>query len=123
MSRSGSIDWLCWPRFDSAACFAALLGTAEHGRWLIETAGPAARVIRRYRGVKYRSARITFNGRVLASRKGNARVAAPIVLKGLPRGTFTIRIRVTTSKGRVLKGKRVYHTCVAKRPNHPAPRL
>ena len=32
---NGSVDWLCWPRFDSGACFAALLGTPEHGRWLI----------------------------------------------------------------------------------------
>jgi GH15 family glucan-1,4-alpha-glucosidase len=32
---NGSIDWLCWPRFDSGACFAALLGGSEHGRWLI----------------------------------------------------------------------------------------
>ena len=43
VSRAGSIDWLCWPRFDSAACFAALLGTPEHGRWLIEPAGAPAR--------------------------------------------------------------------------------
>jgi len=35
VSRSGSVDWLCFPRFDSAACFAALLGDAENGRWLL----------------------------------------------------------------------------------------
>jgi GH15 family glucan-1,4-alpha-glucosidase len=49
VSRDGSIDWLCWPRFDSEACFAALLGTAENGRWKIAPADPAARVARRYR--------------------------------------------------------------------------
>ena len=49
IGRDGSVDWLCWPRFDSAACFAALLGTPEHGRWLIAAADPNARVTRRYR--------------------------------------------------------------------------
>lgn len=40
VSREGSIDWLCWPRLDSPACFAALLGTRENGRWLIAPAVP-----------------------------------------------------------------------------------
>jgi GH15 family glucan-1,4-alpha-glucosidase len=45
----GSIDWLCWPRFDSAACFAALVGTRENGRWLLGAAKAGARLSRRYR--------------------------------------------------------------------------
>jgi GH15 family glucan-1,4-alpha-glucosidase len=49
ISRGGSIDWLCWPRFDPSACFAALLGTPEHGRWLIEAVEPGARLSRAYR--------------------------------------------------------------------------
>src|SRR5438034_8967673 len=48
VSRQGSIDWLCLPRFDSASCFAALLGTPEHGRWLIEPV-EKAKIGRRYR--------------------------------------------------------------------------
>jgi len=49
VGRDGSIDWLCWPRFDGGACFAALLGTPEHGRWQIAPVDPKARVRRRYR--------------------------------------------------------------------------
>ena len=48
IGRDGSIDWLCWPRFDSSACFAALLGSPENGRWRIAPEG-AASVSRRYR--------------------------------------------------------------------------
>jgi GH15 family glucan-1,4-alpha-glucosidase len=48
VSRSGSIDWLCMPRFDSGACFAALVGTADHGFWRLAPAGGRS-VARRYR--------------------------------------------------------------------------
>ena len=43
VGRDGSIDWLCWPRFDSPACFAALLGTPENGRWRIAPKGAHTR--------------------------------------------------------------------------------
>src|SRR3954467_1623054 len=50
VGRNGSIDWLCLPRFDSAACFAALLGEPGHGRWQIAPVElERAQVSRRYR--------------------------------------------------------------------------
>ena len=48
VGRDGSIDWLCFPRFDSGACFAALLGTSDHGRWRIAPEGDVRAVARRY---------------------------------------------------------------------------
>src|ERR1700748_2263011 len=50
IGRDGSVDWLCWPRFDSDACFAALLGGTEHGRWLLAPSDPAPVTRRCYRG-------------------------------------------------------------------------
>ena len=49
IAKDGSVDWLCWPRFDSGACFAALRHP-EHGRWLLAPAADAAITRRRYRG-------------------------------------------------------------------------
>jgi len=49
VGRDGSIDWLCWPRFNSDACFAALLGDASNGHWQLVPVDAGARVTRRYR--------------------------------------------------------------------------
>src|SRR5258707_12249515 len=48
VGRDGSIDWLCWPAFDSDACFAALLGTPRNGRWQIAPAEEITKTSRRY---------------------------------------------------------------------------
>jgi GH15 family glucan-1,4-alpha-glucosidase len=49
VSREGSIDWLCLPSFDSGACFAALLGDEENGRWVIRPSCEVKRTRRKYR--------------------------------------------------------------------------
>jgi GH15 family glucan-1,4-alpha-glucosidase len=48
VGQDGSIDWLCWPRFDSDACFAALLGTEDHGRWRLVPRGGLRKTSRSY---------------------------------------------------------------------------
>jgi GH15 family glucan-1,4-alpha-glucosidase len=50
VGRDGSVDWLCVPRFDSPACFAAVLGDERHGRWKLAPAAPVRATRRRYRG-------------------------------------------------------------------------
>ena len=49
VGKNGSIDWLCWPDFSSPACFAALLGTEQNGRWLLAPKNGCKRITRRYR--------------------------------------------------------------------------
>src|SRR5215208_2242150 len=49
VGRDGSVDWLCLPRFDSASCFAALVGEERHGRWRLAPAGDVSESRRRYR--------------------------------------------------------------------------
>jgi len=53
VGRDGSIDWLCWPRFDSDACFAALLGKPSNGRWLITPTDEVVEVTRCYRATRW----------------------------------------------------------------------
>lgn len=50
VGRNGSIDWLCWPAFDSDACFAAILGTHKNGRWLVAPSADVTTISRRYLG-------------------------------------------------------------------------
>ena len=76
--------------------------------------------VRRPRGSRLRSARITLRGKVIKTLRGK-RITAPITLRGLPKGTFTIRIRAVTTTGKVIVGKRTYRTCVPKRPSSPPP--
>ena len=80
----GSIDWLCWPRFDSDACFAALLGDAEHGRWLLCAADSGVKVTRRYRE----------NTLILETRLESDAGAATIIDFMPPRGNASDVIRL-----------------------------
>ena len=70
--------------------------------------------IRRRRGRTYSSAQVFLNGRQIATRRGT-RVTAPINLRGLPRGRYTVRIVVVTTTGEVITGTRRYRTCTRKR--------
>jgi GH15 family glucan-1,4-alpha-glucosidase len=84
VGRDGSIDWLCWPRFDSDACFAALLGTPNHGRWLVAAQDGTTRVTRRYRP----------NTLILETRFENASGAATLLdfMPGHQTGSSIVRL-------------------------------
>jgi GH15 family glucan-1,4-alpha-glucosidase len=94
VGRDGSIDWLCLPRFDSGACFAALLGGPQHGRWLLGPIEPV-RARRRYRGdtLVLDTEHETREGAIrvtdfMTPRRGQARVVR--IVEGL-RGTVPVR--------------------------------
>ncbi|PYR45207.1 MAG: glucoamylase [Acidobacteria bacterium] len=92
VSKAGSIDWLCWPRFDSGACFAALLGGPEHGRWVIEPAAEGARVRRAYRR----------NTLILETNIETAGGAATVIDFMPPRGRHSKLVRIVRGdRGRV----------------------
>jgi GH15 family glucan-1,4-alpha-glucosidase len=92
VGRNGSIDWLCWPRFDSDACFAALLGDESHGRWLIAPCAKQVRITRRYRR----------NTLILETRFETADGAATLIDFMSQRGAGSRIIRIVLGeKGRV----------------------
>jgi GH15 family glucan-1,4-alpha-glucosidase len=89
---NGSIDWLCWPRFDSDSCFAALLGSPKHGRWQIAPPDPDA-----FRGRDYRA-----NTLILETRFGTKDGEATLIDFMPPRGTNSDVVRlVRGDHGRV----------------------
>jgi GH15 family glucan-1,4-alpha-glucosidase len=98
VSRDGSIDWLCWPRFDSEACFAALLGTHEHGHWRIGARNPQARISRRYRP----------NTLILETRFETPEGAATLIDFMPPRGRHSNVVRIVIGEhGRVQMATKV----------------
>jgi GH15 family glucan-1,4-alpha-glucosidase len=94
--RNGSIDWLCWPRFDSDACFAALLGTREHGRWLLAPQEEVLSTTRQYRG----------DTLVLETRHRTARGSVKVIDFMTPRDNGSAVVRIATCE----QGEVAMHT-------------
>jgi GH15 family glucan-1,4-alpha-glucosidase len=91
VGRDGSIDWLCWPRFDSPACFAALLGTADHGRWVIEPTWPVLAASRRYRP-----------GTLVLETEFQTKTGSAAIIDFMPSGDGGHLVRIVTGRsGRV----------------------
>jgi GH15 family glucan-1,4-alpha-glucosidase len=88
VGRNGSIDWLCWPRFDSPACFAGLLGDSSNGRWLLAPADAAARSTRRYQ-----------DGTLIIETDWETQDGAVTVLDFMPlRGDFSDLVRMVVGR-------------------------
>src|SRR5687768_14340835 len=96
VSRRGSIDWLCLPRFDSGACFAALLGTPENGRWMLAPAVGGVRTTRRYREntLVLETEHETSEGTVVVTDCMPPRTVAPDVLRIVEGKSGRVRMRM-----------------------------
>jgi GH15 family glucan-1,4-alpha-glucosidase len=99
----GSIDWLCWPRFDSAACFAALLGDAENGRWLIAPKHPPLHVRRRYRP-----------GTLVLETEFQTETGCAAIVDFMPPADGADLVRIVTGRS----GRVVFHTELVVRFNY-----
>lgn len=87
IGRNGSIDWLCLPRFDAPACFAALLGNKENGRWMIAPTAEPLRIERRYRDetLILETEFVTDSGRVRIDTAARPRFSCAAILRLLNR--------------------------------------
>jgi len=96
VGRDGSIDWFCVPRFDSGACFAALLGDANNGRWRIAPTSDNVRITRRYRP----------NTLILETRFETPEGAATVIDFMPPRGIYSHLIRMVVGE----RGQVAFHS-------------
>jgi hypothetical protein len=78
--------------------------------------------VRQLAGLTYKSVTVELNGHKLSVTRG-AKITAPINLRGLPKGAYTIRITVLTTTGKKITGTRTYHTCRPHRATHGQPKL
>ncbi len=105
VGRDGSIDWLCWPRFDSAACVAALLGTSDNGRWLIAPKHPWLDVRRRYRP-----------GTLVLETEFRTETGSASVIDFMPSGDGAHLVRIVIGRS----GRVAFHTELVLRFNYGA---
>jgi GH15 family glucan-1,4-alpha-glucosidase len=105
VGRDGSIDWLCWPRFDSAACFAALLGKADNGRWLIGPKDSLLGTSRRYR-----------RGTLILETEFQAETGSATLIDFMPPGIGGDLVRIVVGRS----GRVVFETELVLRFNYGA---
>jgi GH15 family glucan-1,4-alpha-glucosidase len=104
VGRDGSIDWLCWPRFDSSSMFARILGDEENGRWLLAAADKDAKVTRKYRDRTL----------ILESRWESAEGCAEVIDLMPDARPYCYLVRIV----RGLRGKMRFHAELRMRPNY-----